>query len=116
VDIVAAEVARAPDGAVEVRVVWLPRRTVAADHSVAVHLLGPGTGERPVLAQADAVHPVGGWWPTSSWTAGEPVLDAYRVEVPVGSEPESTRVTLYQAVAGGFENGEWLEIDVPPAQ
>jgi hypothetical protein len=113
VDITSAEVARAADGAIEVRVVWYPRRSIALDFSVAVHLLGGGGVERPVIAQADAAHPVGGWWPTSAWSVGQPVLDAYRLEPPLGSVADAVRITLYQAVPGGFANGEWLQLMVP---
>ncbi len=114
VDIVAAEVARAGDGAVEVRLVWSARRQPAEDYSVAVHLLGAGAGDGVVLAQADSANPVDGWWPTSGWAAGQTVLDAYRVALPLGAEPRAVRITLYRATDDGFENGEWLKLSVPP--
>lgn len=117
VGIVAAEVARNPDNTVDVRLVWKAHQKPRQDYSVAVHLLGAESdaGDAVILAQADAANPVEGWWPTSAWTPGDTVLDAHRVQVPLGAEPSGLRVTLYHGVDGGFENGQWLTLPVPPA-
>jgi hypothetical protein len=97
--------------AIRVRVYWEATRAVEADYSVAVHLLAcnPPRGPQDLLAQADAAHPVNGWYPVSRWQAGEVVRDEYGLRVPVGSQPEAIRIGMYQTDASGaFVNSPWL--------
>lgn len=92
-------------------VTWQAQEAIESDHAIAVHLLraNPPAGGEDVLAQADRQHPVGGWYPTSRWDAGQVVSDAYALRVPTGSQPVGVRIGMYRALAeGGFENSAWL--------
>jgi hypothetical protein len=94
---------------------WLARRAPIRDYSVAVHLVAadPPTGPGDILAQADANHPVEGWYPTTRWVEGQVVQDVYRLVIPPDSQPAAVRVTAYYADdAGEFVNGNWLVIPV----
>ena len=85
------------------------------DYSIAVHLVAadPPTGPADILAQADTVHPVAGWYPTTQWAEGQVVQDVYRLAPPAGSEPVAVRVTAYYVNdAGEFVNGAWLTLPV----
>jgi hypothetical protein len=68
-----------------------------------------------VVAQADRLHPVDGWYPTGRWSAGEIVRDHYLLEVPAGVTAQAARLGMYQALDGGkFRNTAWLSLPVPP--
>ncbi len=99
-----------------VTIFWEAIRQVPADYSVAVHLVTrdpPQSGE-DVLAQADALNPVGGWYPTSRWAPGEIVRDDYALVVPPQSLPVAVRIAMYQIdPGGGFVNTNWLSLPVP---
>jgi len=84
------------------------------DHAVAVHLLAayPPAGPEDILAQADRSHPVGGWYPTSRWSAGECVPDSYALPQMEGAI--GVRLAMYRALSdGSFENSEWLFLPLP---
>ena len=101
---------RGADGVV-VTIEWEAPVALELDYSVAVHLLGhdPPRGPQDVLAQADRVHPVGGWYPTSRWEAGEVVRDCYVLAIPPGTMPVGVRVGMYRRGAdGGFVNSDWI--------
>jgi hypothetical protein len=97
-------------------VYWEAQRQLDEDYSVAVHLLArdPPRGPEDILAQADRRHPVGGWYPTSRWQAGEVVRDHYVIPVPAGSQPVAVRVGMYRVdPQGQFHNTDWLVLPVP---
>jgi hypothetical protein len=112
----AADLTWEGDDRLRVTVYWEAARLVAADYSVAVHLVAhdPPRDGGDVLAQADSLNPVGGWYPTSRWSAGEVVRDDYALTVPSGSSPVAVQIAMYQADASGsFVNTNWLSLAVP---
>jgi hypothetical protein len=87
------------------------------DHSVAVHLVAhePLRSPEDIISQADAVHPVDGWYPMSRWQVGEIVRDCYLIFVPEGSAPAAVRISLYRSdPQAGFVSSPWLWQDLPP--
>jgi hypothetical protein len=94
-------------------VYWQAEKVPAVDYSVAVHLVtrDPPRGSEDVLFQADRLHPVYAWYPTSRWRAGEVVRDHYVVEVPDGAQPQAVRIALYRTEdSGSFINSPWLSL------
>jgi hypothetical protein len=67
----------APGGTVGVTLTWQSLRAMDEDYTVFVHLLGP---DGRLHGQVDA-WPVQGTYPTSAWSPGERVVDAYAVRV-----------------------------------
>ena len=111
-----AELAWQAPGILELAVYWEAEEAGLSDYSVAVHLVSavPPGGPDDILAQADSAHPVGGWYPTSRWSAGEIVRDVYQLEVPDGASPEAVRLSMYQVdEAGAFVNSNWLTLPLP---
>ncbi len=109
IEIVSAAV-QVEDREVHVAIYWRGVEP-ARNYSVAVHLLRrePPRDAGDVVAQADAQHPVGGWYPTSCWRAGEIVRDDYVLSIPEDSEPVGVRVGMYRMDdEGQFLNTEWL--------
>jgi hypothetical protein len=95
---------------------WEAMQAMPDDYSVAVHLVAhdPPQGPADILTQADSVHPVDGWYPTSRWSGGEIVRDHYAIPVPAGSEPVAVRVALYRSdPQAGFVNSPWLSLPIP---
>jgi hypothetical protein len=111
-----AKLAARADGSLELTLYWQAQATPERDYSVAVHLVAhdpPLSGE-DVLAQADQVNPVYGWYPTSRWHPGEIVRDQYRVSVPQDAQPQAVRVGMYYVDEDGdFVNSRWLSLPVP---
>ncbi len=94
-----------------VSVYWRAQCDELDDYAVAVHLLAanPPAGPEDLLGQADAAHPIGGWYPTSTWRAGEVVRDDYVIPLSDGRAPIGVRLGMYQVgTDGGFTNTEWL--------
>ena len=95
---------------------WEVMEPVEKDYSVAVHLVkhDPPRYEGDVLAQADARHPVGGWYPVTRWHVGEIVRDRYVLDIPPDGSPVAVRVAMYWTDAtGAFKNTRWLSLPVP---
>ena len=95
---------------------WEATRPVRSDYRVAVHLVArdPPESTQDVLAQADSLNPVGGWYPTSLWAIGEVVRDDYLLAVPPDAFPVAVRVAMYQLEGGGgFVNTDWLSLPIP---
>jgi hypothetical protein len=99
-----------------VTIYWEAVQPVEPNYRIAVHLVAkdpPESGE-DILAQADALNPVGGWYPTSLWAAGEVVRDDYALAVQPGSLPVAVRIAMYEIDAdGAFVNTDWLSLPVP---
>lgn len=103
-----------PGGDIVLTVYWRAINTPQRHYSIAAHLWAttglPGNQEN-VLAQADSVHPVDGWYPTTHWTAGQVVRDTYRLPVSPGAQPKTIAVTAYYVdEAGEFVSGDWLTL------
>jgi hypothetical protein len=102
-----------------VTIYWEAAQPVKPNYRVAIHLVAkdpPESGE-DILAQADALNPVGGWYPTSLWAMGEVVRDDYALAVRPGSLPVAVRIAMYEIDAdGAFVNTNWLSVPVPVSQ
>jgi hypothetical protein len=102
-----------------VTIYWQAVQPVEPNYRIAVHLVAkdpPESGE-DILAQADALNPVGGWYPTSLWAAGEVVRDDYALAVRPGSLPVAVRVAMYEIDAdGAFVDTDWLSLPVPASR
>jgi hypothetical protein len=108
-----AQLSPGEDGTLVLTVYWQAEEAVAVDYSVAVHLVAqdPPRGSEDVLFQADRLHPVYAWYPTSRWRAGEVVRDHYVVKVPDGAQPQAVRIALYRTEdSGSFINSPWLSL------
>jgi hypothetical protein len=114
--VVDTAVTETADGQLVINLSWQAKEPIAQNYSVAVHLVAadPPQGPQDILAQADAIHPVSGYAPTSGWLPGVPIQDMYLLPVPAGSQPQSVRVTMYaQDENGQFVNNNWLSLPVP---
>ncbi len=103
------------DGYLLVTIYWQTQHIPDRDYSVAVHLVAadPPTGPQDILAQADSLNPVEGWYPTSQWQTDQVVRDMYRLVIPPGAKPVAVRVTAYYVNdVGQFINGEWLSLPI----
>lgn len=99
----------------QLTIYWEAVQPIAEDFSVAVHLVAqdPPLSEADLLDQADHVHPVEGFYPTSHWLQGEIVRDDYLITVPEGSQPAAIRVGMYQFdPQEGFKNTPWLSFSL----
>lgn len=95
------------------KVHWVAETTPDHDYSIAVHLVSanPPAGPQDVLAQADSLHPVEGWYPTTRWTTGQVVQDVYRLTLSSEKPPIAICTTAYHVDENGqFINGEWLTL------
>jgi hypothetical protein len=81
-----------------VELVWSAEQPLGADYTVFVHLLD-GNGQ--LVAQSDLT-PGNGYAPTTSWTAGEPVIDRHGLILPLAVAPGryEVMVGLYEATTG----------------
>jgi hypothetical protein len=97
-------------------VYWEATQDIARAYSVAVHLLASDSTEldQPILAQADAINPVEGWYPTTRWRPGEIVRDIYTLQIAGDDRPVAVRIALYYVdPQEGFVNSRWLFLPVP---
>jgi len=95
------------------KLIWQTTGVPIRDYRIAVHLVAqdPPTGPHDILAQADAAHPVDGWYPTSQWFAGQMVQDTYRLQFTNDDVPVAVRITAYYLdETNQFVNGNWLTI------
>jgi len=112
----AADLSWEGEDRLRVTIYWEATRRVQSDYRVAVHLVSrdPPESAQDVLAQADSLNPVGGWYPTSLWARGEVVRDDYALTVPPGASPVVVRVAMYQLEEkGGFVNTDWFSLPIP---
>jgi hypothetical protein len=94
---------------------WVAETSPSRDYSVAVYLVSvdPPAGPQDVLAQADSLHPVEGWYPTTRWTAGQVIQDMYRLTPTLEGEPVAIRITAYYVDENEqFINGEWFTLSL----
>lgn len=91
---------------------WHALQPITADYHVAVHLVAndPPQGPEDILAQADAVHPLDGWYPTSRWPVGQTVRETYSLP-HTPTQPAAIRIGFYRLDDNGqFENSAWLSL------
>jgi len=90
---------------------WQCLSVPEANYHVFVHLTGhlPPRGPEDVLAQADTVHSVYGWYPTSMWTPGEVIRDDFRLSV---ANPEATVAILTGLYTQDPVSGEFFNLGV----
>ncbi len=99
---------------------WQADEPVGADFQVFVHGVA---ADGQVVMGADGT-PLNGLYPTSAWWPGQVIVDARRIQVPVGAPPATLRIGLYdlmtlQRLPAYREDGsEWpdhaVEIDLKP--
>ncbi len=90
---------------------WEATRQITQNYSVAIHLITrfPPQGPKDIISQADSLHPVQSWYPTTQWPVGEIILDQYDLNIPEGSNPSAVEITMYRVNdSGQFENSEWF--------
>jgi hypothetical protein len=88
-------------GETTVLLAWQAPAGLTEDWSVSVRLT---EGERE-LVQLDRANPVAGAYPTSRWSPGEVVGDAYTFAPPVGTTPDGVTIILYRRMPdGAFTN------------
>jgi hypothetical protein len=85
---------------------WQAAESIDADYSVSVR---PTKDAELVfhegqLVQEDHVHPVWGYYPTSSWAQSEVVRDDYLIPIPAGLEYDGAMVVVYRMTDEGFED------------
>ena len=87
-----------PDSAHPVTLRWYAAATVPTDYTVFLHLRDDA-GQ--LIGQADGP-PLGGWYPTSWWGAGEWVTDEHTFPLPAGAPPGNFRLVagLYDPATG----------------
>ena len=99
-----AQVTRNPaTGEVVVLLTWQARAAPADDWSVSVRL-AEGVRE---IALVDQESPVHGAYPTSRWSPGETIGDAYPFALPAGAQPDGLAVILYRRQG----DGSFLNLD-----
>jgi hypothetical protein len=76
---------------------WQAASGLAEDWSVSVRL----TEAEREIAQMDRRSPVAGAFPTSRWSPGEVVGDAYRFALPAGVVPDGVTVIVYRPMPDG---------------
>ena len=81
--------------------IWQAMAPPTQDWAVSVRLMQGGQE----IAQLDREHPVNGAYPTSRWSPGEMVADAYPFALPPGAAADGLTVVVYRKLAdGSFAN------------
>ena len=90
--------------------IWQALAPPSQDWAVSVRLLQGGQE----IAQLDREHPVSGAYPTSRWTPGEVVADAYPFALPPGAAPDGIKILVYRKLAdGSFVNLDVTQFSLP---
>ncbi len=97
-------VRRAGTGETVVLLAWEARGRPTGDWAVSVRL----TRDGQEIAQVDHEHPVFGAYPTSRWSVGEVVTDAYPFPPRTESESDGVTVIVYRRTA----DGRFVNLDV----
>ncbi len=95
---------------------WQANARPSGDYSVFVHVSDKEhiAGPQDLIAQADSLAPVYGWYPTGQWQAGQVVRDDYRIQAPPGKTPRMASVGMYtRDETGGFYNLGAVNIPLP---
>jgi hypothetical protein len=88
---------RPEGGTVDLLLVWQAAARPVHDWAISVRLMAGGRE----VAQFDRQHPVLGAYPTSRWSAGEVVADAYRLAPPAAAPGDGLTVIVYRQQADG---------------
>jgi len=86
-----------------VMLAWQAPRRPSQDWSVSVRL----RRANQEIAQRDLAHPVHGAYPTTRWSPGEVVADAYAFTLPAGVWPDGVTVIVYRRTS----DGEFVNLD-----
>jgi hypothetical protein len=90
--------------------IWQAEAQPSQDWAVSVRLTQGGKE----IAQLDREHPVNGAYPTSRWSPGEVVADAYPFVLPPGAVPDGLTVVVYRKLAdGSFANLDVARFPLP---
>ena len=90
--------------------IWQALAPPSQDWAVSVRLTQNGQE----IAQLDREHPVSGAYPTSRWTPGEVVADAYPFALPPGAAPDGIKILVYRKLAdGSFVNLDVTQFSLP---
>lgn len=101
--------------AITLHVTWGAQTAPDRDFSVFVHLIGRDSTD--VLATGDESAPVYGWYPTSHWSAGEVIPDAYTLHAFDGSGATAVQFGLYeQPTPGTYINYGVTTLPIPDKQ
>ena len=84
-----------------IRLYWRCTGSVPTSYTVFTHLLGPD-GER--YGQRDSI-PVGGSRPTTSWLAGDTIVDEYQIQIALDAPPGE-----YQLAVGMYDFNTGLRL------
>lgn len=109
-----ATLTEAGEGKADLTIYWESIQPTERDYSVAVHWLTQFPPQSPadIVAQADSLHPVQGWYPTSHWRLGELVRDKYKLETTAVSHPSILAITMYYVDENGcFVNSAWFTLE-----
>ena len=97
-------------GETVVTLIWQAAAQPSEDWAVSVRLTQGGQE----IAQLDREHPVNGAYPTSRWSPGEMVADAYPFALPAGAAPDGLTVVVYRRLAdGSFANLDVARFPLP---
>jgi len=98
----------------DVLLYWQADRALTTDYTISVR---PACGGQWIYEDGRLVlqdhQPVWGLYPTSRWSPGEVVTDAYQFFLAPKVELDGLTVLVYQAVEGGFEDVGWVSIALP---
>lgn len=88
----------APGDTLQVELNWAALNAPAANYNISLQLLGP---DGSLVASTDRT-PGNGFRPTTSWQAGEPIVDRFAITVPPSAAPGVYRllVVLYDPATG----------------
>ena len=90
--------------------IWQAPPSPSQDWAISVRLTQGDTE----IAQLDREHPVNGAYPTSRWTPGEMVADAYPFALTPGTAPDGLTVVVYRKLAdGSFDNLDVAHFPLP---
>jgi hypothetical protein len=92
----------------QVTLYWRAAQSIDVDMSISVRLMRGAE----IVAQADNVNPVDGYYPMTRWAGGEVVRDDYALNATEDVPGERIHVIAYRKTATGFEN--LAEFDMTP--
>jgi hypothetical protein len=98
-----SELELSPGRPLTLGLIWQAEQPIEDNYTITAQLLNQ---QQQVIAQRDAA-PMAGAAPTSSWAAGEVIVDEVTLEIPeeVGPGPHQLLLALYQ-----FQTGERLRL------